>query len=245
MNKGRLLGPLTFAHPHRCDSSLSVSVSLSLCLSRFWDFRTAEVRDYFANKVLLAGATSPDVDGYFTDDPGGYGAEHPAVQAAVQLSDAEIVTLQRATQQAWTNGLALLTAAKKYIAQAYRITPAFAARPPQACTAWMRQMCAVPANESTLVFPQPSYPMAAANMSVASFLVARGPHSYLGAQYTVIEGGNWSDPLFRLHRLDTGTPAGACTEAPKGVFSRVWSKGKATVDCATATATLDFEMLQQ
>ena len=43
----------------------------------FWDYRTKEVRDYFAKEVLLAGAAGKDidayVDGFFTDDPGGCG----------------------------------------------------------------------------------------------------------------------------------------------------------------------------
>ena len=141
-------------------------------------------------------------------------------------------------------GLALLTAAKKYIAQAYRITLPFDSAHPASCTSWMRAQCAVPANESTLVFPPATGSMAAAKMSIASFLVARGPYAYLGAQYSVIEAGNWSDPLFRLHRLDTGKPTGPCSEARQGVFSRVWTKGMASVDCTTATATLDFQMLK-
>ena len=205
----------------------------------FWDYRTQEVRDYFAKEVLLAGAASKDVDGFFTDDPGGFGQEHPSVQAWVQLTPAEVTALQRGTQQAWMQGLALLAKAKKYIAQAYRITPPFVPSPTTACASWMRSQCAVPANESTLVFPP-----AKGNLSMAAFLVARGPFAYIGASKATIENGTSSDPLFLLHRYDTGEPTGACTEAKKGVFSRAWSKGKAIVDCTTATGTLDFKLLE-
>jgi len=47
---------------------------------------------------------------------------------------------------------------------------------------------------------------------------------------------NW-DPLFDL---DVGEPVGLCTENVVGVFSRVWSKGTAQLDCTTWTATLPF-----
>lgn len=62
---------------------------------------------------------------------------------------------------------------------------------------------------------------------VAAFLVSRGPHSYLGAQTDIINAGDWSDPLFRLHRLDTGKPTGDCTEEkPVGVSNCVVSRGQ-------------------
>jgi hypothetical protein len=213
----------------------------------FWDFRNTDVQDYWAKEVCLAGALkSDDVDGMFTDDTGGYGQEHGAVQSAVQLSDNEIVELQTGTQQAWTKALALVTKAKKYFPQAYRTTPPFVFNTTTAgiasCSTWMRHQCAVPHNESTQVFPQVTVAQTA-QMTIAAFLVARGPFSYLGAPMTLINEGDWSDPLYRLHRLDTGKPVGDCTEASPGVFSRMWSGGRATVDCTTTTATLDFKTL--
>jgi|EP01046_Picozoa_sp_COSAG06_P012845 hypothetical protein len=127
----------------------------------FWDFRNTDAQDYWAEKVCLQGAEDSSVSGMFTDDPSGYGAEHPAVQSAVQLSDAEIASLQAGTQQAWMKALLLLTKAKKYIPQAYRTTPPFIFNATDAgvasCSAWMRQQCALPANESTQVYPR-AYP---------------------------------------------------------------------------------------
>ena len=179
----------------------------------FWDFRNVDVQDYWAEKVCLQGAQDGSVSGMFTDDPSGYGAEHPAVQSAVQLSDKEIAALQEGTQTAWSKALALLTVAKKYIPQAYRSTPPFVynatAAGKASCAAWMRQQCAVPANESTQVYPRAYPTTGVGRMVVAAFLVSRGPYSYLGAQSTIISAGDWSDPLFRLHRLDTGKPTGA------------------------------------
>jgi hypothetical protein len=95
----------------------------------------------------------------------------------------------------------------------YSASPAGAA----SCSAWMRAQCAVPANESTQVYPRAYPTLEAGRMVVAAFLVSRGPFSYLGAQTDIINAGDWSDPLFRLHRLDTGRPLGDCTEEKAGV----------------------------
>lgn len=47
------------------------------------------------------------------------GQEHGAVQAAVQLTDTEILALQLGTQKSWMKALALVTKAKGYFPQAY------------------------------------------------------------------------------------------------------------------------------
>lgn len=212
----------------------------------FWDYRNPEVQDYFAEKVILAGAMQDHVDGMFTDDPGGYGQEHGAVQAAVQLTDSEVADLQRTTQLAWTKALNLVAKAGKYFPQAYRTTPPFVFNTTPAgvasCAQWMRTQCALPANESTQTYPQIQGNLETSQMYIAAFLVSRGPFSYLSAP-ALVGVGDWSDPLFRLHRLDTGKPMGACTESKTGVFNRKWTGGTAEVDCTTATAKLDFASL--
>ena len=60
-----------------------------------------------------------------------------------------------------------------------------------------------------------------------------------------INPGDATDPFFKLHRLDTGKPTGDCTEAKAGIFHRTWSGGNAVVDCTTASAKLDFKMLDE
>ena len=72
-----------------------------------------------------------------------------------------------------------------------------------------------------------------------------GPHSYIEAPLETITRGDWSDPFFRLYRLDTGKPTGACVERPHGVFTREWGGGRAAVDCTSATAALDFGLLRE
>ena len=46
-----------------------------------------------------------------------------------------------------------------------------------------------------------------------------------------------TDPLMAT---DPGTPTGLCTYAGAGVFSRTFTRGKATLDCNAWEATLDF-----
>lgn len=116
-------------------------------------------------------------------------------------------------------------------------------------------MCAVPANESTLMFDGvpgwnttlPGTTEAAANMTIAAFLVARGPHSVVSAPLQLVSAGDWTDPFFRLYRLDTGMPTGSCVESTHqpGTFFREWGGGRATVDCTATTSRLDFKLLDQ
>lgn len=211
----------------------------------FWDFRKKDVQNYWAEEVCLKGTADAAVDGMFTDDPNGYGAEHPAVQSMVKLTPDEIKELQLATQRAWMKGLALVTKASSYFPQAYRVTPPFGYNTTKAgiasCTAWMQHQCAVPGNESTVVYPSPTSNPAHASMAIASFLVSRGPHSYIGVSHASMASADFRNKFLRL---DTGKPTGSCTEATPGIFTRAWSGGKAAVDCTTATGTLDFKALK-
>jgi hypothetical protein len=205
----------------------------------FWDFRNRDVQEWVAEKVLVNATTSMYVDGLFVDDPAGYGQEHPAIQSVVQLSPAEVAALQLGTQQAWLKALGMLLPRKKYIMQAYSNVVFPSSSTPAVCASWMRQQCTVPANESTSIFVVGHD----VNMSVAAFLVARGPFSLITMSKAVIEGRNYSDPEYRSYRLDTGTPTGGCVEAPTSVFSRNWTGGRAAVDCTMGMATLDFALL--
>ena len=76
------------------------------------------------------------------------------------------------------------------------------------------------------------------NQTIAAFLVVRPALAFLGTSYS-LNDGNWN-PLFAL---DVGVPKGGCEEGPLRVFSRVWSKGVAKLDCRDYSATLDFELL--
>ncbi len=71
------------------------------------------------------------------------------------------------------------------------------------------------------------------NESLAAFLVTRGPVAFIGQGW---ESGDDSwQPVFEV---DVGVPTGACAEVAADVFSRAWSYGNATLDCARWEATI-------
>lgn len=74
------------------------------------------------------------------------------------------------------------------------------------------------------------------NTTLAAFLVGRGPVAYLGWGWN----GNPLPPWEPLFDLDVGTPLGLCSNTSSSVFTRAWSKGSATIDCADFSAVLDF-----
>ena len=47
----------------------------------FFDFRNDDVVKFWAEHVVM-DAVNDYVDGVFTDDPGGYGQEHPSIQVS-------------------------------------------------------------------------------------------------------------------------------------------------------------------
>eukprot|EP00747_Dinoflagellata_sp_TGD_P122383 gnl/TRDRNA2_/TRDRNA2_173612_c1_seq1.p1 gnl/TRDRNA2_/TRDRNA2_173612_c1~~gnl/TRDRNA2_/TRDRNA2_173612_c1_seq1.p1 ORF type:complete len:441 (+),score=32.31 gnl/TRDRNA2_/TRDRNA2_173612_c1_seq1:50-1372(+) len=211
----------------------------------FFDHRKQEVQRFWAEHVIWGAVASDNVDGVFTDDPAGYGQEHPAVQTAVQLSAAEIRALQYGTQVAWNRALNMMIQRKKFVYQAFRgVSAGPSSTSGVACTQWMREQCGRPANNSAVIYPQPSSTdLKAANLSIASFLVTRGAYSYIAANSDVIENRNSSDPFYKLFQLEVGTPVGRCVEQEPGVFIRSWSHGKATVDCSshdTPRGILDY-----
>ena len=76
--------------------------------------------------------------------------------------------------------------------------------------------------------------------SVAAFMIVRGVHAWLGTgwQGCTAAPSTWqADPLMAT---DPGTPTGLCAQETPGVFSRAFTRGKATLDCHAWTATLDF-----
>ena len=80
---------------------------------------------------------------------------------------------------------------------------------------------------------------------LAAFLITRPPYAYITYGWkgcggpSKAAGRDYWEPLFDL---DVGEPLGLCTEEKPGVFSRQWSKGSATLDCARFEATLTFEL---
>lgn len=180
--------------------------------------------------------SSASVDGTFADDVGGVPAEHPWVANRTNLSAADVQVLQHATQ---ATNMALINAsvaAGKFVWQAFGAGDGATRGPtPATCAAWMREYC-TPERQGEPMLQQ--HDAAAANQSVAAFLVVRPPNGYLGWGW-YSNDKNW-DPAFLLQ---PGTPEGLCKEGPPGVFSRKWSAGMVALDCNTWVADLPFPAL--
>jgi hypothetical protein len=77
------------------------------------DYTNASAAQYFITSIVNV-LSDPAVDGTFTDDVDGVPEEHPAVQAAINMTDAQLAQLQYATLA--TNMLLIesLVPAQKY-----------------------------------------------------------------------------------------------------------------------------------
>ena len=113
----------------------------------------------------------------------------------------------------------------------------------------------------------------ARNTTLAAFLISRPPHAWVGYSvedarlcglgasascWDPVSGGLpvlsfiliifrcvW-EPEHQLFDMDVGKPVGLCEEDKQqpGVFTRRWTKGIASIDCASFTASLPFKLKQ-
>jgi len=202
----------------------------------FWDFRNASLQEWWEKYFFLGknGAANHWVDGCFSDDVEGIPHAHTNAITRMGYTQSEVLSIQEATQRTWQRAVEKLVGAGGYNWQMFGNGDGSGAAPTQTdCASWMRQHCDATMQERPLMMSA-----AGGNTSLAAFLVVRPPYGYIGygwhgcgAHYD-----NWN-PLFEL---DVGEPLENCTEINPGVFSRKWSKGKASLDCNAFTATLDF-----
>lgn len=201
----------------------------------FWDFRVAAASAYFVSSVLDS-ISSPAVDGTYSDDVTGVPAEHPFVINRTNLTAADVTALQYATQ---ATNMALINGAVergKYVWHAFMAGDGTTPGPTSSnCAAWMREHCAPERQTQPLL---QGHDAAAANQSVASFLIVRPPNAYLGWGW-YSDDAKWEDVFL----LQAGMPEGLCVEGPTGTFSRAWSEGTAALDCNTWIADLPFSAL--
>ena len=204
----------------------------------FIDYRNADAASYFVGAIVNT-TINLGVDLTFTDDRDGIPVEHPGLPAALNISAEEVAAVQFATQAAGQWLATSLAAAGKTCwdcldGDNLGVRPVAGAT----CAPTMRSLC-VPGMQGRSMFMGYSGPARAGplNQSLAAFLVTRPPVAFFGSRW---QDDGW-DPLFDL---DVGEPTGLCAEGPDGVFSRNWSKGKASLNCNDFTATLDFAMLE-
>lgn len=122
-------------------------------------------------------------------------------------------------------------------------------RPPDKCAQWLRSRCGNLDN-STLMYEftkrtfHSPFPLPAVTEDVASFLLVRGPHAYIG--YGWIGCNESSDAYPRPPELDVdyGVPLDArCKETGAGtrVFTREWSKASVQMDCNKWQGTIKMK----
>ena len=191
-------------------------------------------------RSVLRTVRDPAVDGTFTDDVHGVPDEHPKVQPATNMSDAEMKDLQYHTLLAGQTLIDALAVSGKANWQAFPggagdgVGPA----PTRAtCTAFLREHCA-PSHQGRLMLMGMDTSAANKAQVVAGFLIVRPPVAFLGWGW---ESGDekWDDVFL----LQVGVPQGLCQESPTGVFARTYTEGVARLDCNTWTADLPFPSL--
>ena len=156
----------------------------------------------------------------------------------MNISGAEAGAIQNASQWVWASSLTdvLLPRGGYYwngFPGGFRATPLDGGPTKDSCAAGMRGACTRPYGASMTMQHDP----ANADQTVAGFLITRGPLAWIGWGWQGCSVPPWP-PQFDM---DVGEPLGNCTEGPAGVFSRVYSKGTATLDCNTWAASLPFE----
>ena len=233
----------------------------------FWDFRNTDAAQYFISSIAAVLASDPAVDGTFTDDvtgvspflfspsillpclpcpnsslssrrPAGVPEEHPAVQANINMTNAELASLQWATQAASSALIETLVAQGKYNWQAFGAEDGVQGGPSAgSCAAWMAARCGAAMQGRPLTVQMDNSP-ANANQTIAAFLIARPPYAYVGWGWES-DDAEWND----LFYLQAGEPLGLCAEPAPGVFERAWSGGVAQLDCNKWEATLPFPTL--
>lgn len=141
--------------------------------------RNASAAQYFITSVLSV-LSDPAVDGTFTDDVDGVPEEHPAVQAAINMTDAQLAQLQYATLATNMLMIEALVPNSKYNWQAFGAEDGVNGGPSKGnCAAWMRVACQ-PAAQGAPMLMQMDNSAANSNQTVAAFLISRPPYAYLG-----------------------------------------------------------------
>jgi len=108
------------------------------------------------------------------------------------------------------------------------------------CAEFMRARCAAGMQNQTLMMHAAAAPGSSVvpNQTVAAFLIARSPVSFIGFGWPSRDS-QWDE----IFLLQAGEPMEVCREESPGVFSRRWTRGTAKLSCNTWEATLPFEAL--
>lgn len=138
----------------------------------------------------------------------------------------------------WTDTLAALRAHSAYNWQAFgdedgTLTPLAA----DVCNATMTVLCNAKWAAAPVLMGTGWVP-ADLKQQLAAFLILRGDHWWFGSGWS---GCSDAAPAYSpLLNMDVGVPTSTCSVSRGSVWTRTWSRGSATLDCATWTADLAF-----
>lgn len=196
----------------------------------FWNYSNPDAASYYISSVL-ASINYPETDGSFTDDVTGIPAEHPNAPAGTGLTPAGVAAMQLATSVANQQLIDAAVAAGKYIWAAFGDQDGVGSGPTAGnCAAWMSSRC-TPAWQTRATTQE--LDVANVNQSIAAFLVTRPPIGFIGFGWES-DQRNWRPEFL----WQVGEPQGECFQASPTLFTRAWSYGNASLDCASFTATI-------
>jgi hypothetical protein len=206
-----------------------------------WNFTSREAQDTILQSIIGVVESGGDfVDGLFTDDLGGFPDEHEGIQNMLNISGSytsgDLFALRNASQTMSQRLIDELPLRGKFVWHAFQSnnnvgdnwnsngvngTSFDSAH----CTAWMSARCN--SDFSTLRAWTTQMDPFHVNTSLASFLIARGPYSFIGW------GAGYYDPVWVPEFLwSVGAPQGNCSQVAPGVFEREWSFGTARLNCS-------------
>jgi hypothetical protein len=192
-----------------------------------WNYTNPAVSEWVVARYTQALSMSGDaLDGSFVDDIW-FPEEHPQVVSALNMSAAAVAAEAAAQAAAYSTLLASLQAANKSVYRAF-VEPGagihWNGTDTAQCSQYLRAFC-VPDWQTQAILLPISY-IANTTMSIASFLLARGPIAYVGFGWPS-DDFDWR-PEFEW---DVGVPSALCTEAPPNRFSRPYTYGDVFIDC--------------
>lgn len=162
----------------------------------FWDLTNESLQDWWVDNMFAGSMTDNEgiVDGCFSDDDTGIGAEHVGVTDRTGLSREKIQALQLATQQVWQRALDKLVDAGGFNWQAFGSTGSFGSGPPNynphaapntwqrmgICAQSMRTLCGSEYQHRPMMMAAGEGNVSTFNTTLAAFLITRPPYGYLG-----------------------------------------------------------------
>jgi hypothetical protein len=189
-----------------------------------WNYSTPATADWVVARYPAALGT--DLDGTFLDDRF-FPEEHPQIVQTLNMTPADVARYGVAQADALARLLAALQAENKAVY--------FELAEPGAgihwndtdtgkCAAYMRAFC-TPVWQTQAILVPISF-IANVTMSIASFLLARGPIGFIGFGWPS-DDYEWR-PEFEM---DVGVPTALCAEGPTNRFSRPFTYGDVFIDC--------------